>query len=785
MKSSSLATVLIFGNLVASAALAQEPNPETSSPDASAAVGLQEIVVTAQRREESLQRAAIAVSAITGDALRAAGVTRPTELTALVPSLQVATSAGPYSLFYLRGVGNFNGNALSDAAVAFNADGVYVGRPSSTTGFFYDLERLEVVKGPQGTLYGRNATGGAINVISRQPALGEYNGNVVGEYGNEDTLRVDGAVNIPIGTKAAVRAAATHVEHEGYANDGTDDQDDTGARLSFRVDPTESLKIVLLGDYFRQKGNGAGSTIIANNGPFPGPAINVDDRLGLSSPQVSAFYSSQPTQISGRTFVPLAVDQFLDNDYWGLSSTIDWQSSAGTLTVIPAYRAGNLDFLTTTPGFQIRQLEDDAQTSIEARFASNDAHALRYLLGVFYYDESNDVPGYFVNSQANASFQDYHADTTSKAVFGRLTYAFTDAVRFTVGARQTSEDKDFRGTFISANRICLAGLFACPTSAPFPFAVFTPPAPDFNPAPDGTITVLSTISKTGASAQSASYDRFTWHAGADWDITDRNLLYTSFETGFKAGGFFFSGDAGVYRPESIRAFTLGSKNRFLDNRLELNAELFHWKYSDQQISHLGLDSFGTVIFPTENVGSATFKGIELELQFRPLSATLLNADVQYLDANYDDFVYTTPNLNGGVSNGTACPNLGAPTTVYTVNCSGFRPPNAPEWTINLGVEQTFPLSNGSKVVAAVRGHYQSETLTGLEFSQVEIQDAYTLVDASVTFAGAEDRYFLTAFINNAFDETIVGNTFPPPLSFFTVGSLRPPRTYGVRLGVQF
>jgi iron complex outermembrane recepter protein len=192
----------------------QQTNEQAGAPTPGAAPagaaaeeqgGLQDIIVTAQRREENLQRAAIAVSAVTGDMLAAAGVTRPTELTSLIPSLQVAPAAGPYNLFYLRGVGNFQGNALSESAISFNVDGVYIGRPSGTTGFFYDLERLEVVKGPQGTLYGRNATGGAINVITRKPDLNAFGANASIEYGNYDALRIDGAVNVPLGTTAAIR----------------------------------------------------------------------------------------------------------------------------------------------------------------------------------------------------------------------------------------------------------------------------------------------------------------------------------------------------------------------------------------------------------------------------------------------------------------------------------------------------------------------------------------------------------------------------------------------------
>ena len=210
MKKFLLATTCMMAcGLISQPAFAQTSRGRrTQAPQAAEAVPEgeeQEITITAQRRSESLQRAAIAVSAVTGDSLQAAGITRPTELTSVLPSLQVAPASGPYNLFYLRGVGNFNANVFSDSAIAFNFAGVYVGRPSGTNGFFYDLERVELVKGPQGTLYGRNATGGAINVIPRRPELGELSGSGSIEYGNYDALRLDASINIPLGENGAIR----------------------------------------------------------------------------------------------------------------------------------------------------------------------------------------------------------------------------------------------------------------------------------------------------------------------------------------------------------------------------------------------------------------------------------------------------------------------------------------------------------------------------------------------------------------------------------------------------
>jgi iron complex outermembrane receptor protein len=764
-----------FCALVLGASLAA-PGRSTAA-DASAGAtetGLEEIVVTAQRKEESLQKAAVPVTAVTGEALREAGVFKPTELTELVPALQVATSAGPYNLFYLRGVGNFNGNALSDSAIAFNVDGVYLGRPSSTTGFFYDLERVEVVKGPQGTLYGRNATGGAINVITRAAQLNDTDGNITVEGGNYSDLRVDGAINIPLGSIAAVRAAAVYAKHSGYMNDGTDDEKDGGGRLSLRVQPTDDLKIDVVGDFFRQGGDGAGATPIA---------LGVSNRYGITSGQGQAFYASEPNTLLGRDFYPISVDSFQHNKYWGVSSTIDWKTPVGELTVIPAHRDGHLDYQNLAAGFFIRQTEDDKQNSVEARFLTPDDKPLRGLVGLYYFDENIDDPLVVYNHQSNGSYQSLTTSTTSKAVFGRLTYAIVPEFRATAGARYTRENKDFSGLLQAPSRICVFP--ACPTASQFPYNVFTPAAPNFNPLADGTITAPAAIDDSGVNSKRATFSRTTYRIGIDWDVTSQNLLYASYETGFKAGGFFFSTDTGVYKPEKIGATTLGSKNRFFENRLQVNGELFYWRYRDQQISHLGIDSAGIAIFPTENVGSSTIKGLELDTQFLPLQNTLLSADIQYLDAKYDNFVYTTPNFNRGFGNGTGCPNEGAPAAFYTVNCSGNRPPNSPLWTMNLGAQQTVMLGNGGKVVGSVREHFQTDTLTGLEFKSVEVQDAYWQTNASLTYSSPGDRFFVSGFANNAFNRTVIAESFPPPFSLFTIATLRPPRTYGARFGIRF
>lgn len=728
---------------------------------------LEEVEVTAQRRPEILRRAAIAVSVLTPGDLRDANVTRPQDLTGLVPSLQVASTAAPISVYYLRGVGNFTGNALTDSAVAFNVDGVSIGRPHSTGGFFYDLERIEVLKGPQGTLYGRNATGGAINVLPRHPELGARGGEASAGLGDEGYLQLDGVLNLPLGEHAAIRAAGFHAEHDGYMNDGLDDQDDTAGRLSLLMAPNDALSIRIAADYYDQGGHGPGSTPVV---------LGPGHRFGISSEQAGDFLETQRNAIAGRNFNPMPPTQRLDNRFWGVSATLDWSTTAGTFTLIPAYREGRLDTVGTALGVNVITREDDEQASLEARFASSLDGKLNYIVGAYYFDETNHIPQFVPNTQYTMAIQDYDTGVDSAAAFGRLTYELTGSVRATVGARYTDEEKFLRGSFDSFVRVCPpVPVASCPDAERFPVTQVTPPLP--GPGVGGTVTLPFAID----SDETESFSRWTWRAALDWDVTEGNFAYASFETGFKSGGFFFSNDSQVFQPENLEAFTLGSKNRLLDDRMQVDIEAFHWRYEDQQVSTIMQDSQGVTNLGTRNVGDATMYGVEVESRWLVTDATRLGVSAQYLDATYDDFRYVVPGAAPPLSGCAVSPAVAG----FLVDCSGKRAPYAPEWTVNLSAEQSFRLPNDARVVAGLRLHYQSETLTGMDFTPLEYQEGYTWLDASVTYSVHEDRYSLTAFGTNLTDETVVANSFQPPFGSFVVGLLRPPRLYGLRLGARF
>ena len=274
----------------ASIANAQEAaTPPAAAADEESASGLTEIVVTAQQRGENLQKAAVALSVVTGEDLQKAGIVGIETLQKNVPALQVGNGSTGNFIF-IRGVGSFSISPTSDPAVAFNYDGVYVGRSGSTTGALFDLARVEVLKGPQGTLYGRNATAGAINVLPTQPQLGEFSGYATAGYGNDDAYNVEGALNAAAGDNAGLRFSGIYAQHDGYLRDGTSSDKTLGLRGQLKVELDPRLTVRIAADYAhqgaaaRRRATSAGSLSTPLPGRLPSPHRTCRSRKA-STPQ--------------------------------------------------------------------------------------------------------------------------------------------------------------------------------------------------------------------------------------------------------------------------------------------------------------------------------------------------------------------------------------------------------------------------------------------------------------------------------------------------------------------
>ena len=699
---------------------------------------LGEVVVTAQRRSENLQRAAIAVSAVNAETLQQRGVSEAQDLTKLVPALKITGAAGGGTQVTIRGVGSFSGNAFAEPGVALNYDGVYLARSAGTNGLFFDLERVEVVKGPQGTLYGRNATAGAVNLVTRKPGS-EFGGEAGVEIGNYDRIRAYGAVNLPLSDWAALRISGQTARRDGYLSDGYNDEDSDAVRALLKLDPSEDLSILLSADYSRAGGMGSAGVFT----PFVDPS---DPYLGPSSPASNLILSR-----TGLPLPPLRDDGFVDQSSWGVSAQVDYQMDWATLTVVPAYRSMDLSYLHYGAGYPLTESQTPEQTSVETRLASSSDGPLKWLIGLYYFDEQTNTrifpnQGVTYNRSAIPDIQ-----TTSKAAFGQLTWSLTDTFRLTGGLRYTSEDK-------SVNGFVTGPLPAVPAGFPAPAPVFYAIA-----CPSPSTINLAALQCTSPVTGAVTFEKATWKIGAELDLTDRSLLYATVGTGFKAGGFYPSLAPNTFEPELLTAFTIGSKNRFLDNTLRLNAEAFYWNYEDKQVTHLGPVRPSGYNLITENAGKAVIYGLDVEATWLATPNDLFSAQVQVQESNYDSFIYSLtspsgrPPATGCAFRPTGVDPVGS--SIFSVDCSGRQLALAPQWVANFTYNHTFALNDGAELVAGLSTRVESSYYTGEEYLPGQLQDAAMVSNADLTYRPSSLGWSVTAFVQNIEDEAVMQSSF--------------------------
>ncbi|MWV28653.1 TonB-dependent receptor [Aurantiacibacter rhizosphaerae] len=801
--------------LLCSPALAQSgETPEEPTPQS----GIGDIIVTAQRVAENSQDTPLPIDVIQPEELVQQNVLRAEDLSRISPSLSAASGGGPTTVFFVRGVGNSTVNAYSDPAISFNYDGVYLGRPTSTSGVFYDLERVEVLKGPQGTLYGRNATAGAINVIPNRPRLGETSGNFTLGYGNYDWLTGQAALNVPVGDHVAVRAAGSVARRNAFQSDGTGNQKEYGGRLQVYGEPTADLDLRVAFDFAHQGGAGSSGFYLGAVNPTFGPTgfagydfvptgFPVDQ--GLLDPASNALLAQRFIPQLGRAGAVVDGQPFNNNDYWGITAELNYNTEAGTLTVQPAYREASLEYAFNGVFRQGYTQEEDRQTSMEVRWAGDLGDSVDYLIGGMYFDESISANARY-NQQTLSPYQDFSSQTESWAGFGKVTVRPVEGLSLTAAGRYTSDKKDFAGT--SNVYILFCGNPAppqdfCPNLPFVPLASTEEELQAFYAANGIPITPvpLFVLPPFAGGSQTAPFvlrspividsgldnNKFTYRLAAQYDLSRRNMVYASFETGYHAGGFSFARGAETYEPETIKAYTIGSKNRFFDNILQVNVEAFLWKYKNQQFSQFGYDLGDppSTVFLTRNIGNSTIKGVDLDVELLATENTLLSANIQYLDTEYDSFVYFAPNQ--GLPPNTSCPF--APTTqttpggstinVFRIDCSGNTAFNSPKWSFNLNGQQTIPLGDHKAVVQGGT-RYRSSSFSTADYLPYLRSEAAFVSYASLTLAKEDDSLFVTFYVNNIEDNQrlITGTTNSAGL---ISASAEQPRTYGIRVGGKF
>lgn len=758
------AAALLGGAAHAQSAQAVEPGADAAQDASTAAVtppaadapaadaGIADIVVTAQRRSETLQRSSLAIDVVSGPELQA--VTNPVALTTVVPTIQVATSANNLQV-YIRGIGDTGPNGRAQSAVAASVDGVYIQQGSAVGPMMFDIARIEILKGPQGTLYGRNASGGAINIITNRPELGQVSGYVSGNVGNYDLFSGAGAINIPIGDTIAIRAAAQGISRDGYNSDGGSDQKMVSGRLRTLWQPDPAISFLLTLEGAHVGGTGFGNVVLPRtNGEDPWTGI----RDPIYDPYTSYISTDGlDTPISGAQ----SNDGFIDNDIRNISLEASWDMGPVTLTVIPTHQYQSLEFV-TYGDFRNQNIEVNKHDILEVRLGNN-SDRLRWVIGGYLYHQTNSFqaivanpnpPGGYIFTSTRAS-----QELNSKSLFGEATFSITDRLRVIGGLRYTDET--------------LQGLSQADRTEPFDF-----------PLAD------SVIPRT-------NFTSTNFKVGVEFDVAPASMLFATYATGFKGGGAYIvsspvADPARPYQPERVHAVTLGSRNRFFNNALQVNVEGFYWRYYDQQASFVGLDYDGATGLLTKNVGDATIYGANIDLVLRASQNDTIRAQVEYTHSKYDRFSFLA---SAPYTGGSLCQSIPGPDNVapvgpdnYTVDCSGLPLTRAPRWSGSVAYDHRFDLANGGNVLATGSMEFATSRYLAVDYTPDVKADGYATFNAEIAYNSPGNGWSIGAYIRNITDEAVYTgasrfSTTQTPRRFSAV--IAPPRTFGIRARYNF
>jgi iron complex outermembrane receptor protein len=757
-----------------------------STVEATETAVLEEITITAQRREESLQKSSLAIEVLDDKTLREAGIRQITDIGAAAPGVQIGTG-GAAAQVYIRGVGDYGANASTNPAIAFNLDGVYTARTQAIAGTFFDLARLEVLKGPQGTLYGRNASGGAINLVPNQPVLSEFGGYAEVSAQNYGGVAAEAAINLPLGNTVAARVSGQVAHRDGYLSDGTNDDVHQSARVQLLWKPSGRFDVRLWGAYSHVGGKGNGFALYDPASVFAPVTSNLDPWTSIASSYGNAIYAganaalSQPPPVgrgpspTGSWLDPIdSTKLFQDMDFTSTHAEINWHMDWATLTAIPAYQSAAMAYrafpaLSYSTTDDLGESEASYASSLEIRL-SNNTDDLKWVLGGYYYDENQQVHSLIDNGFIQRLSVVGQSSTQSYAGFGQATKSIARALRVIAGLRYTHESKDSdlaRYNFAPSTGCYFGGAPNTPTKCLFD-------------TPTGQVTDSAV----------------NYRGGFELDLADDNMLFVTVATGFKAGGIS-QANVQPYRPEELTAYTLGSRNRFLGQSLQVNAEVFYYDYKDHQEFIVAVDDVGKVGAFVVNAGNAKSYGASLDATWVPTKADKLRGALEYVHAKYDSFVYHQPTATippGSVGCASAIdPSKGfvtlAPGVVspYTrIDCSGNQMIRTPEWSGMASYTRVFDLGNGGSIDAGADVTYASERWLATYAIANLLAPSYVVWNASVGYRTPSGKIQIAAFARNIGNEAVyTGGNESTFVGGLVGANIAAPRTYGLRVRAEF
>lgn len=730
-------------------AIAMPAQAQTHAGDDADAMGPADIVVTAQKRSESVQKIPLAVSAIGGASLLQRADTNLTSIGQLVPGFNVSEQVGQARLT-LRGIGVDNISMGAESSVAFNQDGVFYSRSAAALASFYDIERVEVLRGPQGTLYGRNATGGSVNIITNRP-VSEFHAGLNVTLGNYETINTDGFINGALSNTVSARLSFQTQHHSGYGENivtgsDIDNKNSQAIRGQLLFEPDDKLSILVAADYYR-------SSDRSNSYHYfrPGGETLDGDPVVPTGLLLGGIANSDPRDVA------MAHDPKTQSEFYGARADISYNlSDSVTLRSLSAYRYSKYRVIGDISPisfeiFPLRGREKSNQYTQEFQL-NVDSDRNKLVSGVFYMHENIDA---FLGGALNLIalggpdllMQGFYSGgrlkTDAAAIYAQDTYSVTDRFRVTVGGRYSWERKKVNDqSDFDLGR---------------PFS------------PDNVPLVPHHIDK-------ATFKSFTPKIGIDYDIAPRTMVYASYSRGFKSGTYNLGGASPPLQPEKVDAYEAGLKTTLADGRLRANIAGFYYNYRDLQVGKVQDN-----LLVLENAATARIYGLEGEFTAQPVRDLTLSVNASWLHARFRRYI-TADQARPGGDGVTTDPDSGVP----AFDLSGNTLPQSPNYTINLAVEYAIRLPNGA---VTLRGESSwSDRVYFSPFNRdIVSQPAYDLQNAFISYEREDSPLRIALFIKNIRNKTIMsaGQVNSTLVGSPVVGFVQPPRTFGMTLGYRF
>ncbi|MCB2013473.1 MAG: TonB-dependent receptor [Sphingobium sp.] len=709
--------------------------------------GIADIVVTAQKRSTSLQKTAAAITALSDETLKQSGIKDLAQVQTIVPAARFHQEGNTIQVF-LRGVGSNLDFANVETTVAFNFNGTFIPREGASVGL-YDLETLEVLPGPQGTLYGRSALGGVINVNFRRPS---HNWETTGllEAGNFDFFHASFAQNVPLGDSLAMRFAGDFEYNDGLMSDGSFSKKNWGARLGVVYDPADDVNVYLWGYAAQKRGHPANLVNKGTNpdtGAYDEGAFLGNDPWDTSWPNRTLLFPGGPT-LSSLLGTPEAENQIFDNYAVGAQVDIGVADDV-TLTYIPSYfYLNNRTFywLGSIRSGPYRSKYD--QTNHELRL-SGSGDKLDWLVGVngFHAISSGSYVIFINTTPLGAAFglpSDLPQSSVTRlrnqgaAIFGEATYSVSPEFRIVAGGRYSYTRKKARGNSLPEGVLASVG-------------AYTGPIPEY------------TFKR--------SFKHFDYKLGVEYDVASNAMAYFTYQTGYGPGTFneYAPGTPvnnslnlpqdNLVKPAKLFSWTAGIKFRTLDNRLQINNEVFYYIYKDLLMQAYNVGAPVNTIF---NAKKVEIYGNQLDISFRPTPNDMITAYVSYLHNRNKDFVDTTTNIS----------------------YNGISGPYSADWTIGANVYHDFQFDSGYLRLQA-DARYESEWFADFVHNPGTRQAPYVKANGSITWYSDSGTWNAGIWCRNITDKAVIAATAAAGIPGPATAYMDEPRTYGVRMGFNF